>query len=334
MRPLRTAAALLVLVLVLSACGGSEPAPAAPGTPGTAFPVVLESVFGTTEVPAAPERVVVLGLTDADAVLALGVEPVALQQWLPQFDRYGVGPWAQDLVAEAVDAGRTQVLGGDGPVSYDVEQVASLRPDLVVAVSANLDQATFDRLSTLAPVVARPPGTVNFGVPRQDSTMLIGRALGRADQAAALVAETDRRYTEAAAAHPELAGRTVALTRPTEGGWSAWLAADGRSRITASLGLVQPPALAAVDDGAFATTLSAERLDLLEADALVVIEPEGYEGAVAADPVISGLDVVRRGDVVVLDAAGVGGALAYDTVLSARTVVEQVVPQLADVLAG
>jgi iron complex transport system substrate-binding protein len=330
----------LVLALSLTACGGADDEAAEPAAPGSAaadedaFPVTLESEFGTTEVTERPERVVVLGLTDADAVLALGVMPVALQQWLPQYSEYGVGPWAEDLVADAVDSGETQVLPNTGVVAYDVEQIAALAPDLVVAISANIDQATFDQLAQLAPVVARPPGTVNFGVPLEDSTMAIGRALGLADEAGDLVEETEALYAAAAEEHPEFAGRTASVARPTDGGYAAWLSADGRQQIMARLGFGMPPGLAALDDGAFSAEVSRERLDVLEADVLVVIEPQGFEDAVANDPVLQSLEVVGSGRVVTLDADDVGGAMAYNTVVSARTVVDELVPQLAEALAG
>ncbi|MFW3172706.1 ABC transporter substrate-binding protein [Geodermatophilus sp. CPCC 206100] len=332
------AATGLVLALALTACGGDGgSAPADAGSPAAAedaFPVSLESDFGTTEVAERPERVVVLGLTDADAVLALGVMPVALQQWLPQYSEFGVGPWAEDLVADAVRTGETQVLPNTGVVAYDPEQIATLAPDLIVAVSANIDQATFDQLSELAPVVARPPGTVNFGVPLEDSTMAIGRALGLEDEAAALVEETEALYAAAAEEHPEFAGRTATVARPTDTGYAAWLSADGRQQIMARLGFAMPPGLTALDDGAFSAEVSRERLDVLEADVLVVIEPQGFEDAVANDPVLQALEVVRTGRVVTLDADDVGGAMAYNTVVSARTVVDELVPQLSGALAG
>ena len=61
--------------------GGSEDSPAAGGTPGQveegAYPVSIDSKFGTAEVTEAPERVVVVGLVEQDALLALGIDPVA-----------------------------------------------------------------------------------------------------------------------------------------------------------------------------------------------------------------------------------------------------------------
>jgi iron complex transport system substrate-binding protein len=221
-------------------------------------------------------------------VLALGVTPVAVQQWLPQYSEYGVGPWAEDEIAEAVDSGETEVLGNPGVVSYDLEKIAALEPDLLIAISATIDQTTFDQLSQLAPVVARPPGTVNFGVSLRDSTLAIGRALGLEEEAEQLVEETEAAYAAAAEEHPEFDGATVSAMRPTDGGYSAWQSADVRQQILAQLGFELPAQLADVDDGKFAATLSSERLDLLEADVLVVILPEGFEDPTATDPVHAG----------------------------------------------
>jgi iron complex transport system substrate-binding protein len=334
----RLLATALLSTVALAACGADDPTdtadPPAAGAAEDAFPLTLETDFGPTEISGPSERVVVLGLTDADAVLALGVTPVAVQQWLPQYAEYGVGPWAEDEIAEAVDSGETEVLPNPGVVSYDLEEIAALDPDLLVAISANIDQATFDQLSQIAPVVARPPGTVNFGVPLRDSTLMIGRALGLEDEAAELVEQTEEAYAEAAAQHPEFDGASASVMRPVDGGYSAWQSADGRQQIMAQLGFQLPAELAAVDDGAFATTLSSERLDLLEADVLVAVVPEGFGDPTATDPVLQTLDVVQRGDVVVLDAADVGGAMSYNTVLSARTVVDELVPQLAEVVGG
>ena len=176
------ATAALAVLLGLTACGADDDPAAGSAASGTspaedAFPVTLDTEFGTTTVEEAPERVVVLGLTDADAVLALGVTPVAVQQWLPQFAEYGVGPWAEDLIAEAVDGGETEVLPNTGVVDYDVEEVAALRPDLVVASSFTppAQLAMLRRLGFPLLVVDDPgsPDAIRRGKPRRRK---IGRA--------------------------------------------------------------------------------------------------------------------------------------------------------------
>src|SRR3954453_15016280 len=75
----------LVWPLLRSACGGAAPAAAAPapatGGAAGAFPVSIEHDFGTTRIPAEPERVVSLGYIDQDPILALDVVPVAIREF-------------------------------------------------------------------------------------------------------------------------------------------------------------------------------------------------------------------------------------------------------------
>src|SRR4051812_44626594 len=101
------ATAALALV---AACGnaGDRATPAGTGAAAatgagagaTAFPVSIENKYGTTEITAAPERIVVVGLTEQDALLALGVVPVATTEWFG--GRAGaIQPWATTALGTA-----------------------------------------------------------------------------------------------------------------------------------------------------------------------------------------------------------------------------------------
>src|SRR5262245_17060518 len=67
-----------------TAAPAASAASAAPGsassTPAAdAFPVTIEHKYGKAEIPAAPQRVVTVGFSDQDALLALGVVPVGIR---------------------------------------------------------------------------------------------------------------------------------------------------------------------------------------------------------------------------------------------------------------
>ena len=48
--------------------------------------------YGDTIVPAEPQRVVVVGFTEQDILLALGVAPIATTEWYGD-QPYAVWPW-------------------------------------------------------------------------------------------------------------------------------------------------------------------------------------------------------------------------------------------------
>jgi iron complex transport system substrate-binding protein len=71
------------------------------GSEAGAFPVSIKNKFGTAEIKAAPKRVVVVGLVEQDALLALGVTPVATTEWFG--DKPGaLFSWAKAKLGDGV----------------------------------------------------------------------------------------------------------------------------------------------------------------------------------------------------------------------------------------
>src|SRR3712207_2527892 len=125
-RPSRLAVPLAVLALsgALTACGGSAgdgSAPVEGPSSSGAFPVTIANRFGSTEIPAEPERVVTVGFNDQDFVLALGVTPVGERENLGEYDAT-TRPWAEDLLpAEDIPTvgGEDNTRGGGGLLDPD-----------------------------------------------------------------------------------------------------------------------------------------------------------------------------------------------------------------------
>ena len=65
-----------------------------------AFPVSVEHKYGEAVVASAPQRVVTVGVTEQDNVLALGVMPIGVTDWYGE-QPYATWPWAQDELGDA-----------------------------------------------------------------------------------------------------------------------------------------------------------------------------------------------------------------------------------------
>ena len=193
----------LSLAALIAGCGAPDADPPTPaGSDNGRFPVTIEHKYGSTEITDEPKRVVTVGVTDQDPVLALGVTPVAMVNWRgsPFF------PWNVDLVGALHPAELS-----DTSESINVEEVAAQGPDLIFALWSNLSKREYQLLSQIAPVVAPDGDYPAFGTPWQVTTRVAGKALGRSEQADQLIADVETQIADIKAQHPDLEGKNVTI---------------------------------------------------------------------------------------------------------------------------
>lgn len=311
--------------------GGTSAAPAG-------SPRVVEHRFGTTTVPADPRRIVAVGTTDADALVALGISPIAA------YPNTGFGPgafwpWLDDQAGMAA----ATPIELDASYRVNIEQIAALQPDLILAVNSYLEpEAEYGLLSAVAPTVSASSDPVAMSWDGHATE--IAAALGRADAMATVVEGITARIQTVAADNPAFRGAALSfggVFSPTEA--TIVFGADDYSRIFLSqLGFVVPPAqlaelpgLVTGGQGEVATQapVSLERLDLIDGDVLVL----GYLDP-AVETQFTSLDVFKKvpavadGRYVAAD-AGTVAALRIPSVLSVPYVLDELVPQLQTVLS-
>ncbi len=232
----------------------------------SAFPVTIAHAFGETVVEEEPLRVVTWGWGSADAAIALDVIPVAIGSQPYGGNEDGVLPWVVEAL-EAAGAETPTILPDQTEVPF--ESIAAADPDLILAVYSGISDVDYELLSQIAPTVAYPdqPWATDW----RDLIEIVGRSVGKAEEATTLLADIDGRVADAAAAHPELAGRTVALVANTADQFYVYKPADPRVAFTLELGLVSAPSVDELSNGdsTFYFTLSRERLAELTSDILV-----------------------------------------------------------------
>ena len=304
---------------------GDQPA-ASTAPPADAYPLTIEHRFGTVELSAPPERVVSLGYTEQDAIVAFGIEPIAVRYAFgPEDDVFF--PWADEAAGDADPAilPRAEV---------NVEQIAALDPDLIMAITAGLDEPLYQTLSGIAPVIVQPEGYDDFATPWQVQTALTGEVFGQADRAAELIAETEGLVEAARRAHPEFDGLTLALSGPAyDGQYPFHASGDARTRFFVDLGFVVPDELDAIAGDQFYGALSMEQAELLDTDVLVwqAGSPEERAG-IEDDPILAALPVATDGRAVFIEGRDYD-ALQFMSVLSLPYLVDGFVPLLADAAA-
>ncbi|MGB0113446.1 MAG: ABC transporter substrate-binding protein [Ilumatobacteraceae bacterium] len=319
------------LGLVASACGSDDDGaePSVTVSAEAAFPVTVEHAFGSTTVDEEPVRVVSIGFTDHDVLLALGVAPIAIRQWYGDYEY--VWPWAEDALGDQ----QPEVLPS---ADLNFEQIAALEPDLIIGQYIGLEQDQYDTLSKIAPTVAQPADYPSFGAPWQVMTRNIGAAVGLSAEADALVADTEALFTDARAEHPEFEGVELAYAGAyTTDGANYYVETNGSTRmgVLQDLGFVVPEELAALGTDSFYHDISAEQLELVDQQvalwepADITLLPE-----IESNVVYQTLDVaVDDRDIFMTDPI-VAGAMAHSTPLSLPTVLDFLLPELTRAVAN
>lgn len=286
------------------------------------FPVTIEHKYGETVVESPPERVITVGFSEQDPVLALGVIPVAIREWFGGHP-HAVWPWGLDELGDGTPEALTMAYGD---LNYEI--LASFSPDLMIATHAGITEEEYALLSAIAPTLPEPAEFPAFGVSWQDQTVLIGTAMGLADEAEALVAETTNAVAETRNQHDGFGGATFAWANPTGDG-TYWVVGANTPpmRLLQDLGLTYPEEIAAVVGDLDSYELSGERIELLDVDVLIMRASSDLQATLEADPLWAALDVMAEERVLWLDSSDtVYGALSFTTILSIEYLLDELTP--------
>lgn len=277
MRPRLLIPALLVTAVTAAGCGGGASASSDDSASSTR---TVEHFRGSTEVPADPERVVVLDLGELDSAIALGVTPVGAVK----------APVEDDLLSYlADDVADVDLVGEIG--APDLEAIAALEPDLILGSEIRVADF-YDELSAIAPTVF----TETVGVAWKENFAKHAEALGREEQAAGLMADYEQRATEVGA---QVADDTqVSIVRFVPGEIRLYAQQSFIGTVLQDAGIARPPAQ---DVAEFSVTVSPEQVDLAAGDVVFVGtygDPAETDGpAVLGGPLWQRLTAAQTGQV-------------------------------------
>jgi iron complex transport system substrate-binding protein len=310
-----------------SSASSASPSASASSSADPAFPVTIEHALGSTEIDAAPQRVVALGWGSADAALALGVAPVAVEKQTYGADADGFMPWFTEGLTAAGAAKPIALPTGDAPA---FEEIIAAEPDVILATYSGITEADYAKLSAIAPTVAYPGET--WSTPWRDVITTAGTALGRSAEATQLLADIDGKVADAAAAHPEFKGKTIAAVGIQPAAFYVYTPADPRVGYLEDLGFTVAPSVAELDtkEATFYYTLSLENVDKLTSDVLLSYAANAERAAeIAADPTLTKMPQFQAGTVAELTGESLVSSVSPPTALSLTWSLDEVVAALS-----
>jgi iron complex transport system substrate-binding protein len=304
-RKLRTTLLTVTLAAALAACGSVEDddpvSSSSDGASSDAFPVTVKHKFASTEIKSAPERVVVIGnggTDDIDALYALGVTPVAISKDALSSD--GIYPWLKDRI----DTKKTTLL--DTLTAVDYEAVAALQPDLILATSDFTLDKDYKKLAAVAPTIGYE--TAWGQQTWQEHVQVVGQAVGKPDEAAEVVKDTEARIAAVKDKHPGLAGKTYSLSIGNTPAKIYTIASeeDFAAKLMSEVGLKLTPSVTDIKtvSGSPTGELSFEQLDKLDADLVIIaFTTPDLKKAFEGSTLVKNMSAVKKDHYVVTDVA-------------------------------
>jgi iron complex transport system substrate-binding protein len=313
------AAAGLLAFAAPAACSSHKPPPASTGGGG---PLTITHAFGETTISEPPKRVVSAGFTGQDDLLALGIVPVAVTNWFGD-QPFGVWPWAQPKLGTA----KPVVLNLDNGIQ--VQQIAGLKPDLIVATDAGLDQDTYQKLAAIAPTLAQSDGDAFFE-PWKDQAKAIGQAVYQSGQITSLINGVDKGFTAVAEKNPQFKNKRAVLLQGKMHDDNVVATTGWRTEFLTQMGLTIPESIAplAVDQERAFIPRDKIKSVLGAADLLIwTTESDKDQAGLLANP-----DVAELRSRSVFTTKDQAGAIAYASPLSYPLVADQLPPLIANIL--
>lgn len=307
---------------VLAGCSSKKPPPNSTG----AGSVTITHLFGQTVIKQPPKRVVSAGYTEQDDLLAVGVVPIAVTNWWGD-QPFAVWPWAQSKLGGA----RPVVLNLDNGIPVD--QIAGLKPDLIVAINAGVDADTYKKLSAIAPTVPQS-GDDAFFEPWKDQATTLGQAVFQASQMKSLIDAVDQKFAAVAEKYPQWKGKKALLMQgrlwqgtvvATLGGW--------RTDFLNQMGLLIADSIKPFGSDHRAVIPRDHIKGVLDSADVVIwlTESPDDQKALLADPEVAASQATAQKRHI-FTTKDLAGAIAFASPLSYPIVADQLPPQISSIL--
>jgi iron complex transport system substrate-binding protein len=307
---------------VSGACSSPNPAPGSPG----AGSVTVSHLFGETVIKEPPKRVVSAGYTEQDDLLAVGVVPIAVTNWWGD-QPFAVWPWAQPKLGGA----QPVVLNLDNGIAID--QIAGLKPDLIVAINAGVDADTYQKLSAIAPTVPQSDGDAFFE-PWKDQATAIGQAVFQADQMKSLIDGVDQKFAAVAKKNPQWTGKKALLMQGAL--WQGTVVAtmaSWRTDFLNQMGLVISDSIKPFGTDQRAVIPRDHIKAVLDSADVVIWTTQNPDDqkALLADPEVAG-SLATAQNRHIFTTKDQAGAIAFSSPLSYPVIADQLPPQISKIL--
>lgn len=322
----------------LSACstgatgGTSTSASASVNASGASgYPVTIKHALGTTTISKPPTRIATVAETDQDLLASLGIVPTLVPATAWGGNARKSTDWFDAAIKKLGKPFPTQYSAAD---KIPVDEIAKATPDLILATNSGITADEYAKLSKIAPVVAYPGSA--WGTTWQQSLEMVGQAVGKSAEAAALKTQTEKAIADAKAKYPAIQDKSATwlyLDPTSNSTFSVYLTLDNRPRMLTEFGFTTPAfvdTLQKANAGKFYADISAEKATTAAADVAVFYVTDTKQvDQIKNDKLLGQIPAVKSGAFLAAADNTISLTMGVPTTLSIPVAIEKFLPDLA-----
>jgi iron complex transport system substrate-binding protein len=255
----------------------------------------IKHLLGETCIPTHPKRLIVTDAGILDAVVALGIQPIAAAE------SNAIGSLTSHLVRSS-QLKKPISIGLESLLNF--EKIVKLQPDLILGFA--IYPQDYKILSQIAPTVSLPYSNIAW----KDNFLQVGTILGKSQEAKQVLRQYQQRV---AILRSQIEQKSKKLAVSVSRFYAGWQTTEFQTKFSFSgtvleeVGLTQPTVqLQLANPNEQYVTVSLERLDLLDADVMFVALDPGSEETLKryqSSELWQLLDVVKNNRVHTVDSA-------------------------------
>ena len=249
------------MVFIISACNANSGTISNQSQPQASQQLIKHSL-GETRVPENPQRIVALDPNSLEALLALGVKPVA------------AAGFSNDLLFPSYLESKVNGIEVVGTINQpNLEKIVLSKPDLMIG-QEHLIKQTYDKLKQIAPTVSTEE---NSFYRWQEQLQLVGKVVGKEQEAKQLLENYQQRINKFKAAMGDSAKQTLRdrISKTTVSvvqiyDDSAWVFTGSRTgnSVLEDIGFSLPNEQKKLKDPGYGIPIGLESLSVLDADVM------------------------------------------------------------------
>jgi iron complex transport system substrate-binding protein len=210
-----------------------------------------------------------------------------------------------------------------------INQISGLKPDLIVATDAGLDQDTYQKLAAIAPTLAQSSDDAFFE-PWKEQAKAIGQAVFQSGEIASLINGVDKGFAAVADKYQQFKNKRVLLLQGRLHDDNVVATTGWQTDFLTQMGLAVPESLAALAVDQQRAFIPRDKIKSVLGDADLLIwatESDQEQADLLAKP-----DVAEHRSHSVFTTKDQAGAIAYASPLSYPLVADQLPALIANIL--